>query len=435
MPSLLGYLAAAAAIVAAGFRCYGTRRMPPDTSSRYLVVGLLTLGVSLALIAPPTLAVAAPFEPFPHFTRFVANALAMCTACSVLAMLAHAVSDPGRARARVRRQLGVLAAIVLARAALLLIAGPERSEEFTSAHADSPLITVYVALFLGYMAFAIGQFVRLLRHYIRRPDTSALMRVGLRVSVLGCAVGGVWIVWKVSVVIALYLDVHLVDRPAAVSFVLASVCVALVAGGTSYAVWARALHRAARRARARRAVVRLTPLWSQVTEFVPEVRLNNSSDNRAARADDGDEPEPPKKKKAHVQKGDGQSDAEALYRRLIEVRDAQLLLADYVPDQLDQDIAEHIRARGLDPRTAGIVIEAGRLAAGMRNYRSDERGLRANPTPTLFQHEDPLVEAEWLIDVYHALRTDPTVAAVTGGMGITGHASAETLDAQPNTPP
>ncbi|MFD5922903.1 DUF6545 domain-containing protein [Kitasatospora sp. NPDC058201] len=148
------------------------------------------------------------------------------------------------------------------------------------------------------------------------------------------------------------------------------------------------------RARARRDHRRLDPLWSAMRSVVPEIELV-TQDRNVGRA-----------------RARRQDIRFALYRRIIEIRDAQLSLRSHLHPHVPLWVAEV-----LGPARAeefAVVVEAAAIAAVLEAARARHH-FPAGPGEGCVPH--PLVadlreEAAWLVRVAAAYTGSPAVAHV-----------------------
>ncbi|TLQ46328.1 MAB_1171c family putative transporter [Streptomyces marianii] len=111
----------------------------------------------------------------------------------------------------------------------------------------------------------------------------------------------------------------------------------------------------------RRVLLRLYPLWHDLTETVASVRLDPPRGLATERLDP---------RNIHGR----------LYRRTIEIRDAALALSDYAPAGLRERARQHVETRGLFGSQALVTAEACWIAAARRSK------LRGD-TPTNKEHQ------------------------------------------------
>lgn len=383
--SVAGYLAATAALVVSSMILVGGRGR--RTASRcYLALALATIAPALALAAPITLAATASIEPIPNITRLVGDTLAMLGAWCVLAMLAHTVGSPATRRSRIRWQAGILVASVAVMTTLLAAARTRFTVEFANTYATDPSATVYEVLYVSYMCWGMISFVWLIRRYAIR-ECDQIMRIGLWISVVAAVLGLAWAAWKVANIVVVIVVGHPVDDQASVSELLAAAVVGLVAAGVSLPSWARGAVAFVARYRAWRSYRALTPLWTVLIREVPQVALPDT--------------------------GVGDGIEYALYRRVIEIRDAQLALRPYIPPDLPGLISRAVREAGMTAGEANCVIEATELAASITAHRAGHNcrtdavriGGPRQGTPA-----DVYAEARWLAGITRAMRRNTLVA-------------------------
>jgi len=149
------------------------------------------------------------------------------------------------------------------------------------------------------------------------------------------------------------------------------------------------------RQRVWRATRHLTPLWRRVVAEVPQVRLSDVDVGALTSVE-----------RAQYR----------LYRRVLEIRDAQLLLRPYIPPEIPEWAFAAANKRGLDPVAADVLLEAAELDAALDAHRA---GQRHHPEVVdvvmpRYPSETPgvLTEACQLIRVGTALHSDPALTAL-----------------------
>ncbi|GDY30153.1 MAB_1171c family putative transporter [Gandjariella thermophila] len=345
----------------------------------YLCLAIAAVGVSAAMIAPGTLRLTAPVEPFPNATRLAGNGLAMVAAFFVHCLLSHTVLAPGRVSRAIRRQAGILLAALAAMTVLLASAPlPASSPDFVAAYAGDPHVLGYVLLFCGYVGFAAGQFIRLIHDYIRLSDRPWLRR-GLTVVQIGAGFCVCWAIAKCTAAVVVYLT----GRPLAVenpvSANLSAACIGLVAIGSTMPTWGPVAAAPLRWLRHHRAYRVLHPLWAALRDAIPEI-------TQAAGESDTDQP---------------RDIGWRLARRVIEIRDGLLLLAPYRDPSTGAAARPENHGRRPDPAAAA---EAAEIAAALRARRAGAAPAVAVPRPPEHQAEDLAAETAWLRRVARAYR-------------------------------
>lgn len=412
MSSAASYLACALAVIVAGYKLFRARNETGNQAMaiRCLCGFFLCLGLGMTVMAPMTLIAAGGIEPVPNLTRFLGNALEMCAAHFLL-LLAHAVESPARARARLPALRAVLAAGVTAMGALLLAGDTEFTLNFVNVYSTNVAIVGYLAVFFGYIGWCMVVFIPPIVRYSRRAEPM-LFRISLRIVTAAGAVGVLWTAWSgVRPPITLLTGVPL-GTTVPVGSILGSVCIALWVLGATLPLWGRYPVRVWRRARAVRAYRQINPLWTELYLAMPEIAL--SEPDGGARLDEGIE--------------------FALYRRIIEIRDAQLALR--VHQQPGLAARATAAARGAREPDVSAVVEAAGIAAALRaradgvRYVRHDRGDAAGG-----EHVEPNVaaEAERLAVVSRAFAESPVVQRFRGEPAVPGEPG--TAGAKAATPP
>lgn len=368
---------------AAGVHIAAGARGGQRTASRvYLAIALCAIATALALAAPLTLAATARLGPIPNATRLLGDAVAMLAAWCVLAMLAHTVGLPATATRRTVVAAGVLVACVAAMVVLLVVARTRFTIEFATDNAANALVVAFEALYVGYMCWGMVSFIWLIRRHAGQGG-NRFMRLSLRVNIVAAGVGLAWAAWKVANVAIIAVTRQPIADQASISELLAAAVVGLVAVGValpSGESWVA-------RIRARRDYRSLAPLWRIVTAEVPQVLLPGNA------PDDGIE--------------------YALYRRVIEIRDAQRVLRPYIDPELAARLAGVVEH--LNPVRANLVIEASELASALAAHRAGHRhqpDLADVGIPRQRTTPDVHAEARWLARIARVVRDDQHVAAL-----------------------
>lgn len=372
--SIAGYVAAALALIAGLHTTVGAYGQGRTASRAYLAVALCAIALALALAAPTTLVITARLEPIPNATGLVGDVFAITGAWGVLGMLAHATSSPNVAIRRIRLATAVLIACAFVMAALFVAARTRFTGEFATVYATNPFVILYERLYIGYMCWGMVNFLRLIGRCVRH-EGNRITRLSMRMNVAAAGIGLLWAAWKVGnlgIIAA-------VGRPfadqAAISEILAAAVIGLIATGVTVPSWMRWVART----RAWHDYHALAPLWELVTSAVPQVLLPGNA------LDEGIE--------------------YALYRRVIEIRDAQRILQPYVdPDVIDL-IGRSVESSS--PARAALIVEAAELAAALAAYDAG-RPQRTEPAEVGAPRQGPIAdlhsEARWLVRVAHVMR-------------------------------
>ncbi|MEH0970617.1 MAB_1171c family putative transporter [Micromonospora sp. CPCC 205546] len=342
MLTWLNFVALTLAIVVAAYKLVpvgGTRR---TDGTRYLSAFFLCIGLGLAVMSHPVLTAIGRVEPVPNLGRLLGNSLEMLAAY-FLGALGQSIARPADTRRWLRRHGVLLAGATFLMAALLVGADTTFTLNFVNAYSRDPVVVGYLVVFFSHIAGCLLTFIASVGGYVRHAPAGVL-RTGLSLVVTGAALGIVWAAWSgVRPVVTL-----VTGRPLATALpigsTLGSLCMLFWLAGATLTAWGDRITAPLRWLRALRRLRRIEPLWRAMRAAVPHVALNTS----------GGWPLP---------------GAEfALYRRVIEVRDAQLALRPYAHPDV---------SRWLGPAADPATVEAAVIAAALvghargRDYRAE----------------------------------------------------------------
>lgn len=369
-------LAAALLIGFGGRRLTVALRPGADPAHRYLCAFALLMGASLLVLDPATLTELG--RAVPEVAAVLAGDALKTAALSSLLLFAVSLSlEAGSRRRRATRRLaGSALGVQLASAALLFAAHPSarRGVLLAGGLASRLLLGAYDALFTGYAVWCLIVLGRILVSHLRGAAPGPL-RVGLRLALAAVAAGTLWTAWSLDDIAGTLLTGSQDGGEDALSNVLGMVCVTLAVAAATVTLWSARLVAPLRRLRAYRAYRALEPLWSALHAEFPEIALTLSGPGRRIPLWDAEF---------------------ALYRRIIEIRDAQLALRPYLsPAHADPESLAG---------PAHAADEAAALAAALANYR---QGLRPTDTPDAAPGLQPVpgtveAEASWLVLVARA---------------------------------
>lgn len=386
MISALAYGCCALTLITAAEKMRSARGRPMSVSRRYLIAAIVAFGLALTASAPATLAYTASLQPIP---RLVADVLAMVSAFCVLGVTDYSVSGktwPGY----VLGHSGWLLACVAAMAGLILGADVHHTHGFLATHGRDPLIVAYLSMYLGYMSWCLSRFIWRLRHYAQARDAHPLMRRGFQVTALGASIGMIGVAWKAAGLVLLAVSGRAVHSHYTLSQILAVCAVATGAAGATYTSWAPALLNLRERWRVWRLTRALGPLWRRLIEAVPHVQFMDDPSTSLVTLMPAERAE------------------YRLYRRTLEIRDAQLALRPYIPPDVPGWALAAAERHNLDSASTDLLIEAAGLATALDAHDSRHRPESTNTvrprcpysrsTPNLF------AEARQLTNVSSTMR-------------------------------
>lgn len=385
---ILSLLVAGGAAVAAVARYRRHRPRSLTPGQRCLLVLLCGLCAALVFDAPTVQSAVAAYTDLPFLARLLANVSAMAAVFSASAMVVSATAGC-YGTSGVRRVgwcAGAGVVVVSFMVPLLLCTNAEYDPDLTAVIARHDEIAVCQAAYWAYMAGCIFCFYGLMRQHLPRPDIRLLMRKGMMMVTVASGVGVVWLIYNAFIVITARMGGQLPPDSMGTSRLVGAFSVSLVVVGLTYPLWTQCARRVAGWWRTWSVLYRLKPLWRMMIDLVPEAT-------------------------ALVPEVGWKLDL-VLYRRVIQIRDAQLRLMPHVTPDVD-DLVMHAENESRDSLDWSYVRRpAARLASAIVNYQAGRRpAVRAviGSGPTF---NDICDEAEWLVSVYDAMVSDPIVASV-----------------------
>ncbi|MEU5808766.1 MAB_1171c family putative transporter [Streptomyces sp. NPDC047718] len=406
----LAWICTAVGLAAFAYRLPDLRRRPRDTALWALCVYFLCSGVSFLVDLDLIRLKISGFFGLPNITSLITQVAVVVLTAAQQVVLVHWSAPPAEARRRSRRRVLFFAAALAALVAASFHVGPvAKSETATSTILLSIQDGGYALYMSGYLLIcAIGQWetVRLSLRFTRVANRQWLV-VGMRTVTVGASLILVYCVTR-GIQIAgtrLHFDGAALDP---VQWTCGSVGALLQVTGWTIPSWGIHLTRASGWIRSYRAYLRLRPLWQALHRATPDIAL----DPPRSWPRDLLPPRDP-----HY----------SLYRRVVEIRDGQLMLRACLPQA---EFARAARDRGLpeDPTTPlgealQLRVAVDRPAAARAAEPPDTADTSARPP-----YEDFRAEVAWLTEVAAAFR-----ALGSGGSGAdsgsgSGHGTDEGTD-------
>ncbi|MFH9347561.1 MAB_1171c family putative transporter [Kitasatospora sp. NPDC017646] len=388
---------------------FARSRIDSRAAARYTCYGTALLGSALLVLAPPTVrAVQGTGVPVLAVMVIVLGDGLRDGAAAAIRLLAPALREAdaahgGRAgpagarRPGVRGALALLGTVLGLRLALITAAAPGLAgDELTV----GPELSARLAL-AGYTAVGMLHtamcLVALLRELVRRARAAGPGRLGtgLRLLTGGLVAGLLWNAWSMDDVLRAAATGSQDGPEDMLCAVLGGLCAALVAAGLGSTLWPVATGAVRGWLRAHRRYRALTPLWRDLHTVLPEIALGP-----ARRL-----PLPPR---------DPQF---ALYRRIIEIHDARLILRPHCDPRTAQWL-DHATRRfpPSSPSHAAATAEAAALAAALELAAAGAVPQPAAPAapaaPGTATPDTMDGEAEHLAHLARVYATCPAVAEV-----------------------
>ncbi|GAA1234326.1 hypothetical protein GCM10009665_25690 [Kitasatospora nipponensis] len=388
MIGLLEWLAGAIALVGAGHRIRIRRRRGPHAGGSSMIAFSVGIGLALALLSVAGSHLAPGLD---SALLLLSTELKLAAGCC-LVLMAFALGAPERRARRVRRQVVGSALVMFADAALYLAAGVTPVGATLTVPDDGrAALAAFNVLFTAHGAWCVGLFTAVVHRAARRLGPGRL-RTGLRLVVAGGVCAMVWVALSLVPLVAGLRTGRQEGGEDALSAPVAVLALALGIGGAGLAALEERLTGPVRRLRARRSYRRIGPLWSALHAIRPEIALEEPVAGMGLR---------------------GRREF-ALYRRVIEIRDAQLSLRAHLHPRVPQWAAEACAGEP-DERRRAAAVEAAVLAAALE---ADPVGHHYPcalaegyvPPPELLT--DLETETAWLVLVSEAFTGSRVVAAV-----------------------
>lgn len=375
MTDITAYLAAAVFLAFGAYRLSAARG---DATQRYIGAFALCMGGALVLNAPAAIAAVTRLWDTRAFVVALVHALKL-GAFTCLALIALTLRRSPDDRAAVRRHIGAGITVQAVSAGLFAVCRVAVSQDAVAVRHDRRLpFAAYEVLFALYGMWCLIVLIAAICAHIRREEPG-VVRTGLTLMALSAAAGALWTGWSAHDITAVLLTGRQglgEDLPSAC---LGTAVALLAAAGASAPRWPVLLGVPLRWLRARRTHRALEPLWSALHSELPEIAL---APDRAGRRG----PRPA---------------TFALYRRVIEIRDAHLALRPYFDPLPPRPSA----GRGERPEP-DAESEAAAIAAALENRRLGRRpGSVAEDSgcaPIMTVPGTLEAEAAWLLRVTDA---------------------------------
>ncbi|WBP91055.1 MAB_1171c family putative transporter [Kitasatospora cathayae] len=419
---------------------FARSRIDSRAAARYTCYGTALLGAGLLVLAPPTVrAVQGTGVPVLAVLVIVLGDGLRDGAAAAIRLLAPALrnADPGHADAghadaghadaghtgpghgdaghtgpavrrrggrprEVRGGLALLGAVLGLRLALITAAAPDLAGQDLTV---GPELSARLAL-AGYTAVGMLHttmcLVALLRELLRRTRAAGPGRLGtgLRLLTGGLVAGLLWNAWSMDDVLRAAVTGSQDGPEDTLCAVLGGLCAALIAAGLGSTLWPVATGAVRGWLRAHRHYRALTPLWRDLHTVLPEIALDPARHL----------PLPPRDPRF------------ALYRRIIEIHDARLILRQHSDPRTAQWLERATRRFPPPSAHAAATAEAAALATALELAASgaipQATGATTTAAPAAPASDGPTTmdtmdgEAEHLAHLARVYATCPAVAEV-----------------------
>jgi hypothetical protein len=392
-------IVAALALTAALIKAAGALRPGRPPGQGLLFTLFLTLALSCFLLSDKVQA--REDRLYPDLGRLLSNITTMIAAFTILALLITLSYPLPAARPKLRRRLAGLIACILAMAGLFTIASPlpETLGDFGGLYQTRPVLLGYISIYIAFLGTALAELLVLAWRYAQLARHRRYLHAGLLLMAAGAVLGLVYLAEKTAYVItqaaslpppfASDQDCSSLLTPAqcAFSITLPITAVLLAAIGATLPVWGAALETPWRHYQQARTFRALEPLWGRLRDAFPQITLPDPANRGAALHSDL---------------------AFRLYRRVIEIDDARLLLRPYHDPAVTHAATTAARAQGLHGDQLRATVEAAEIAAALEAHDARAPATSAlTPPATTRDDTDLSHEATWLAKVAEAFTSSP----------------------------
>lgn len=356
-----------------------------------LCFAFLFLAVTWTASVPAVWSLLGRVTGIPNIALLIAQMSVLLYATCVEAMLLFWALPPERARQRLLRRLTPLVAVLPAMAGLFLLAQPteQRTRDFAVHYAGVPAYSLYLLLYLT--AFSVVR-IDILRLSLRfaRGCSRAWLRRGLHWTAAGAACGLVYAAARFADVMGAWLGLD--PRSWEVAAQLgAGLGTILTITGLTLPSWGPNLTKTRNWVRRWHEFHQLSPLWTALSQAMPEVVLTPPCNRFTLAARNLD---------FH------------LYRRVIEIQDARLALRPYRDPALARSVRQSLVAAGYGDEEIEVMVEAEAMRAALEAHAAgdvfDPGGHPSVDVPP----RELLTELTWLVRVSRAFaQPDPLVSA------------------------
>ncbi|MEU4218207.1 MAB_1171c family putative transporter [Actinoplanes sp. NPDC026623] len=313
-------------------------RNPDRPALRALCVMLGTFGLAFIVTAPPVTPAVSAALGVPNAGRLIGNALTLISAGALQAMMLYLAHTAAEAWPRVRLRLIVLAVALTGMTVALLSAHTKEDPNFVSGHPGYPPIVIYELFYLGYLSLALTDLLTFSIRYARYAEGA--LRAGMRVVSAGAVFGIFYFVYRVALLFGGFAHWTGGDE-STISAVLAGISGILVAIGATLPLWGKYAALPWRRGRQLLSYHRLAALWDTLHNAVPEVALTSEQAMTGS-----------------YRRGEI---GIRLYRRVIEIRDAQLILRAHSDPEAVRRIEQDAVGRRLTGDRLRAAVDAAEL--------------------------------------------------------------------------
>ena len=387
-------LTAAAALVKSVTALFDARQRPQREAAAVL---LLALAITCYALSDPALAYHDVGRQLDAPNRLLTDVVTMTATFGILGLVI-VLSQPFKAAwPRIGHRLLALAACVSGMTFTAAFAPPP-SATVRAASASNPEMLVYFTLYISFLGTALAEVLMLSwQHtsgaWYRRPQ-----RIGLLLTCSGAAAGLAALAGQTAWAIVAAPHLLPPSLPAtrscaglvtsaqcAFTVALPGTSVLLAGTGAALPTLTAGAAKAWRYWSDLRMFLALEPLWDRLCSAFPQITL----------------PEHGRRRRLDV--------TFRLYRRVIEIDDACLMLGPYMRPEMSAAAAAGAKRFGLRGEELRATVEAVTIVAALRARRASDALDPPPPDHSDADVSDLIAEASWFVKVARAYATSPVV--------------------------
>lgn len=392
-PEFLSIGAAVLVWIAFAYKVPGLRRHPGDRLLQAFCATLFLTGLAIPMFNAPVSELVTRLTGVPRMGQLIGDVLVVGSGVSVLSFLAYLSRTPEHARRSIRVH-AALALVTAVTMGILFFLSPRLPETWLwPQYVPWPTVVGYRFVFLLYVEFVLLNVILLARRAAAIPNLPSV-QMGLALVAIGGLAGQLYLIHQVATVLSSISGVQLESQPDTTNKALILLTVVLFVLGTTMPNWGPrvGVDKAVFWAREYRSLRRLHPLWGELCAVFPSVALVPPTRGLLEVFDLRD---------VHFR----------LYRRVVEIRDAILLLNPSVDPRAGACARQVGEDSGVAGRELEVLVTAVQLASVLNRNRPENTGA-GSTAASMSQGEavDFGAEVEALEGLAGCYRRSPLIA-------------------------
>lgn len=389
------------------YSLYGLRRNHTDPAYRALCIAFVAIAVGFTLSVGQISAAVDRWTGVPNLSVLGISGGFVTFSAAVQILLLRWAHPPELARRKSSYRILALGLVLVIMVTLYLMARvTARAPHFLLQNMANPYVTAFTVFYMIAMATGLIMILVMCRDFAKLVGRTWLRR-GMLLTATGAAIFLGYCAARMASVISTFAGGN---RGSWEFLVPLCTCtgVILIVIGLTIPKWGWRLSAARRLLTQRRIYQRLRPLWIALRAAVPDVEL-------------------PIAKSSLAEKMTLNQNSFLLYRRVIEIRDAQRALRPRYSSEISRQALDAGRQSGLEGQKLHAFEEAVQLRFALQCGPVEsglDTSLKKQPISSVIHGGESLIsDTLWLVDVAQAFTSSPSVesiaerAARTGSMG------------------